>query len=169
MNYIVHKEVQKMVKNPKKKPVFDVEEVTMDETYDGKKADIHLQMRKNNKEADLSFTLNNNEVIQLLQNRPSIDEMLHSRLTNDFSSILNNRLDASTAISKNLKNRINTQHFPVIEMTKDGSKRKTTKRNKTSRVKTNRPSSSRVKTNKQKSMKKSMKKSKKTIKTLKKR
>ena len=92
MNYIVHKEVQKVVKLPNQKPI--IEELGMSQTYDGNKANISVHMRKNNKHKDLNLSLNNDEIIQLIKNRPSIDEMLHKRLTHDFSSILNGHLEA---------------------------------------------------------------------------
>jgi len=92
MSYIVHKEVQKVVKFPNKKPI--IEELGMNQTYDGNKAIISLHMRKNNKHKDMNLSLNNDEVIQLIKNRPSIDEMLHKRLTHDFSSILNGHLES---------------------------------------------------------------------------
>jgi hypothetical protein len=121
MSYVVHKEFQKMIKLPNKKPV--IEEVSMDQTYDGNKANISLHMRKNDKKRDVSLSLNNDEIIQLMKNRPSIDEMLHKRLTHDFSSILNGHLEAQKQQHVFLK-----RHFPVMEVsvigTKSRSKRK---------------------------------------------
>jgi len=114
MSYIVHKEFQKMIKIPNKKPI--IEEVSMDQTYDGNKAKVSLHMRKNNKQRDVSLSLNNDEVIQLIRNRPSIDEMLHKRLTHDFSSILNGHLDAAAAKSKPLN-----RQFPVMQISVSGT------------------------------------------------
>jgi len=118
MSYVVHKEFQKMIKMPNKKPV--IEEVSMDQTYDGNKANISLHMRKNNKKRDVSLSLNNDEIIQLMKNRPSIDEMLHKRLTHDFSSILNGHLDAAAAGKSKPLNR----QFPVMRISVSGTKRR---------------------------------------------
>jgi hypothetical protein len=116
MSYVVHKEFQKMIKMPNKKPL--IEEVSMDQTYDGNKANISLHMRKNNKKRDVSLSLNNDEIIQLMKNRPSIDEMLHKRLTHDFSSILNGHLDAAAAAKSKPLNR----QFPVMRISVSGTK-----------------------------------------------
>jgi len=118
MSYVVHKEFQKMIKMPNKKPV--IEEVSMDQTYDGNKANISLHMRKNNKQKNVNLSLNNDEVIQLMKNRPSIDEMLHKRLTHDFSSILNGHLDAAAAAKSKPLNR----QFPVMRISVSGTKRR---------------------------------------------
>jgi hypothetical protein len=115
MSYVVHKEFQKMIKLPNKKPV--IEEVSMNQTYDGNKANISLHMRKNDKKRDVSLSLNNDEIIQLMKNRPSIDEMLHKRLTQDFSSILNGHLQGRQKPSMFLN-----RQFPVLEISTVGTK-----------------------------------------------
>jgi hypothetical protein len=163
MSYVVHKEFQKMIKMPNKKPV--IEEVSMDQTYDGNKANISLHMRKNNKKRDVSLSLNNDEVIQLMKNRPSIDEMLHKRLTHDFSSILNGHLDAAAAAKSKPSLLLNRQ-FPIMRVSVSGTKSRSIRSRRKASGSKNRGYTKKTRGSKMKASKsiKSLKSVKKTVK-----